>query len=107
MCLCLLGRCCALEHFFDEVDATPGAIKLIAQELIGWARRSAKPTVNTFSQNGLAQLSLSGVLEVGGELGLHKFGVKRPRPRPSWVSTARVEDPKRIESDLELLLQLQ
>jgi phage-related protein len=44
-----------LQNFFDEVNATPGSVQFITQELVGGACGGAKPTVNTFSQDGLAQ----------------------------------------------------
>ena len=43
------------QHLFDQVDAPPGSIKLIAQQLIGWASGRAKSTMDTFSKNRLAQ----------------------------------------------------
>ena len=63
----------AFEHLLDEVDAATRAVQLIAQQLVGGASRRAKTAMHTFAQNGFGFQAVGGVLEFGGEFGLHIF----------------------------------
>ena len=58
-----VGRALVFQHILDQVDAPAGAIKFIAQDLIGRAGRGAKPAMHAGAQDfigafgaGLGQL---------------------------------------------------
>jgi len=59
------------QHFFHQINAATRAVVLIAQQHIGWARRSAKATVNTGTQHLIAGSNFRVLQLLGCEMGLH------------------------------------
>ena len=77
----LIGRPTIFQHVFDQINASPRTIKLIAKRHIGWASRGAEAAMDTITQD------LFGFGDVGvcklfsGEVRLHLLATRHP----AWI----------------------
>ena len=71
----------AFEHLLDEVDAAARTVELVAEQLIGRARREAEAAVHAVAQDALGFLPFGRVLDEIGERGLHKNLTLLPAPQ--------------------------
>ena len=63
----------ALQDLLDQIDAAPGSVQFIAQELVGGTSGGAETAVHTGSQDGIRLLALVTVANESGQLGLHTY----------------------------------
>jgi hypothetical protein len=70
--LCFFCGLGAFKDFFDQVDSTSGSIELVAQELVGWTRGSAKAAMHALFENGLGLKCFGGMLKGWGQYRLHE-----------------------------------
>src|SRR5690606_41838962 len=89
--------------FRRQVDAAPGAVQVVAEQLVGGAGGGAKATVHAAAQDAVRLPALGGVANEVRQLGLHGEVLWRLQIR---VKPARVEDARRIELGLETPVQL-
>jgi hypothetical protein len=57
-----------LEHVLDEIDAPARTVELVSEQLIGRARRRAKPAMDTLPENRLGFIAFACVPDEIGEL---------------------------------------
>ena len=79
---------CALEHLLDEIDATAGAVELIAEELIGRAGRETKPAMYALADDFLRVLRGARMCMRGAEFSVHaqRSAYRRPKFRMAYGS---------------------
>ena len=83
-----IGDALVLEHILDKIDATPRAIELVAEDLIGRAGCRAKATVDAGAQDFVGTLDARIGELFGGKGRLHcqpiMPGLRIPRGS-NWV----------------------
>src|SRR5262249_39094175 len=62
----------ALEHLLDEGDAPARAVELVAEQLVGQARRGAETAMHALAQDRVGLAALRRIADEVGELGLHR-----------------------------------
>ena len=62
----------AFEHLLDEVDAPARPVELVAEELVGRARRRAEAAVHARAQDRVGLAAVARVAVLGSEVGLHQ-----------------------------------
>ncbi len=68
----LLGRALAFQHLLDQVDAAARPVELVAEQLVGRARRGAEAAVDALAENRVGFAPLGRVPDECGEIGLHQ-----------------------------------
>ena len=63
----------AFQDLLDQIDAAPGSVQFIAQELVGGTGGGAETAVHTGPQDGVRLLALVTVADKIGQLGLHTY----------------------------------
>ena len=72
-----VGRAISLQDLLHEVDASPRAVQLVAEELVGGTGRVAEPAVHALSEDSFGLASLRGREDARGYRCLHGGGAVR------------------------------
>ncbi len=64
-------RGAAFQHLLDEIDASPGTVQLVTEELIGRAGGGAEAAVHALAQDPVGLPAFGRILDERGEIGLH------------------------------------